>query len=426
MKTIPKDAIRHGWRVAFAAGLASYVDAGAIAGTGTALVILQEHLGLSAEQIGQLSALLTIMIAAGALIGGRLGDRLGRRRVFLATLAVFVLAALALALFPSIVVLYVGLAALGFAAGADLPVSMAMIAESAPEDKRGKMVTFTHVLWMAGVLGVIIISILFGNTGVFGAQIIYGHLAVVALLAVALRWGIRESRLWAEVHNSPADEESVDLRTLRSLLTPALLAPLVATGLFYALINIAANTNGQFFTYLFVNVAGTDVTTASLFALGVLILSILGLFIMMKVADTSRRRRWFIFAAVISLAGLVVPLTFGINALTLVIMGVLGAIGGAIAGEPMYKIWTQELFPTSHRSTAQGITIAFARLVAAGAALVTPAIISVDPHLLFIFLIIASSTAYIIGIFWIFRLRSFLTPNYDEHMQQNARQITAD
>ena len=60
------------------------------------------------------------------------------------------------------------------------------------------------------------------------------------------------------------------------------------------------------------------------------------------------------------------PLVFGVTAVTLVVMGVLGALGGAIAGEPMYKIWSQELFPTSHRSTAQGITIAFARLVAAG------------------------------------------------------------
>ena len=179
-----KEANRHGWRVAFAAGLASYIDAGAIAGTGTALVIMQGSLGLEAAQVGQLSALLTIMIAVGAIIGGRLGDRFGRRRVFLVTLTVYVIAALTLAFVPGIAPLYLGLAALGLAAGADLPVSMAMIAESAPENKRGKMVTFSHMLWMAGILGVIVISIFFGNAGTLGAQIIYGHLAVVALIAI--------------------------------------------------------------------------------------------------------------------------------------------------------------------------------------------------------------------------------------------------
>ena len=423
-------ATRHGWRVAFASGLASYVDAGAIAGTGTALVILQGPLGLTPGQIGQLSALLTVMIAGGALIGGRLGDRLGRRRVFLATLSIFIVAAFALMLFPSVPVLYVGLALLGFAAGADLPVSMAMIAESAPEDKRGKMVTFTHVLWMAGILGVIVISIFFGNAGMLGAQIIYGHLAVVALLAVALRWGIKESRLWTETRNvavgdDAVDGERVDLSSLRALFAPKLLAPLVATGLFYALVNIAANTNGQFSTYLFVNVAGTDVATASMLGLGILLLSVAGLFVMMKIVDTSKRHRSFVIAAILALAGLAVPLVFGITAVTLVVMGVLGALGGAIAGEPMYKIWSQELFPTSHRSTAQGITIAFARLVAAGAALVTPLIISAGPTLLFVFLIITSGAAYLIGIFWIFRMRTFLKGDGGVTVTQDARQNVA-
>lgn len=403
-----KLANRRGWRVAFAAGLASYVDAGAIAGTGTALVILQGPLGLTPAHIGQLSALLTVMIAVGALVGGRLGDRFGRRKVFLITLSVYILAAILLMLVPSVALLYVGLAVLGVAAGADLPVSMAMIAESAPEDKRGKMVTFSHLLWVAGILGVIVISIFFGNAGVIGAQIIYGHLAVVGLIAVALRWGIPESRLWTEARNLPLDEERVDLRSLRALFTPKLVAPLVATGLFYALVNIAANTNGQFSTYLFVNVAGVDIATASMLGLGVLLLGVGSLFIMMRVADSSKRNRSFIIAAALGIVGLAVPLVFGVTALTLVIMGVLGAVAGAVAGEPVYKIWSQELFPTSHRSTAQGITIAFARLVAAAAALVTPLIISAGPQLLFGFLIVTSAAAYLIAIFWIFRMRTYI------------------
>ncbi len=403
-----KAATRQGWRVAFAAGLASYVDAGAIAGTGTALVILQGSMGLTPGQIGQLSALLTIMIAVGALVGGLLGDRYGRRRVFLVTLTVLVMAAVLLMLVPNLALLYVGLAILGLAAGADLPVSMAMIAESAPEDKRGKMVTFSHVLWMAGILGVIVISIFFGNAGVLGAQIIYGHLAVVALIAVALRWGIPESRLWSESRIRPVDEERVDVRSLRALFTPKLFAPLAATGLFYALVNIAANTNGQFSTYLFVNVAGVDVATASMAGLGILVLSVAGLFVMMRIADSSNRRRSFIVAAALALVGLAVPLVFGVSALTLIIMGVLGVLAGAVAGEPIYKVWSQELFPTSHRSTAQGITIAFARLVAAAAALVTPLIIAAGPQLLFVFLFVTSAAAYLIGIFWIFRMRSYI------------------
>lgn len=415
-----KEANRHGWRVAFAAGLASYIDAGAIAGTGTALVIMQGSLGLEAAQVGQLSALLTIMIAVGAIIGGRLGDRFGRRRVFLVTLTVYVIAALTLAFVPGIAPLYLGLAALGLAAGADLPVSMAMIAESAPENKRGKMVTFSHMLWMAGILGVIVISIFFGNAGTLGAQIIYGHLAVVALIAIVLRWRLPESRVWTESITLPTDDERVDLRSIRTLFSPKLIAPLVATGLFYALVNITANTNGQFSTYLFVNVAGVDVATASMVGLAILVLSVGGLFIMLRVVDGAGRHRAFVIASILALAGLLTPIVFGVNVVTLLVMGVLGALGGAVAGEPMYKIWSQELFPTQHRSTAQGITIAFARLVAAGVALVTPLIITAGPTLLFVFLFTTSAIAYLIGIFWIFRMRTFLRTPAKEPAREEA------
>ena len=35
--------------------------------------------------------------------------------------------------------------------------------------------------------------------------------------------------------------------------------------------------------------------------------------------------------------------------------------GGALAGEPFYKTWSQELFPTMLRTTAQGLTFGIAR-----------------------------------------------------------------
>jgi inositol transporter-like SP family MFS transporter len=41
---------------------------------------------------------------------------------------------------------------------------------------------------------------------------------------------------------------------------------------------------------------------------------------------------------------------------------VLFGFGGALAGEPFYKTWSQELFPTMLRTTAQGLTFGVARL----------------------------------------------------------------
>jgi inositol transporter-like SP family MFS transporter len=299
--------------------------------------------------------------------------------------------------------LYAGVVLLGFAAGADLPVSMAMISESAPPGKKGKMVTFSHVLWMAGVLVVMALGILVGDLGEVGARILYGHLLLVALIVLVLRTGLPESREWTRTRLETTSAHS-NLNSLRHLVRSRYLVPLVATGLFYSIANVAANTNGQFSTYLYINVAGASVATASAFGLLGFGCSFIGMFLTMRIVDTRWRMPVFAVATAISIAAFIIPAALGVSTWTLAVMGVLYSVGGAIAGEPMFKVWSQELFPTSYRSSAQGITIAFTRIVAAAIALITPQIISAGAQALFIFLILTTLASCLIGILWLARI----------------------
>lgn len=395
------------WWIAIVAGMASFLDAAAIAGTGTGLLLFQEEFGFGADVYGQLSAILTFTVAVGALAGGFLSDRFGRRRVFTVTVAMFAIGAAILAVAPAVAALYLGILLIGLAAGADLPASMAMIAESAPEGSKGKMVAFSHILWMAGILAVVGIGVFVGGMGGAGARILYGILAAIAVLTILARIGLPESGEWQRAHtgaivNAPRAEAPAS--GARALLAAGFVVPLIALSLFYAIANIPANTNGQFSAYLYVNAAGTDVSTANLYGLIGIGVSLVGNLTLMRLVDTKYRMIGFVIGLVLSIVGFLIPVIAGVNVATLVSMGVFYALGGAIAGEPMFKVWAQELFPTLHRSTAQGIAIAFTRVIAAIVALFTPIIITAGPSTMFVVLIVSTVIAGLIGLFWIPRL----------------------
>jgi len=249
--------------------------------------------------------------------------------------------------------------------------------------------------------------------GGLGARILYGFLLAVALVVLALRSTLPESQAWETANDTrtasiaianAGGTKAADTGAFANLFRSGNIVPLVALGLFYAIANIAANTSGQFGTYLYVNVANSDVPTASRMALATMTVSILGMFTLMRLVDTRWRMLAFGIGAVLNIAAAVVPAVLGVTVPTLVVMGLLGAMGGAVAGEPMFKVWAQELFSTLYRSSAQGVMIAFTRVVAAAVALVTPAIIADGPQNLFIFLALSTAVACVIGFFWVARL----------------------
>src|SRR3954466_6147601 len=73
-----------GWRDTILAGLANYIDAGSIVAGSVALALWQEAYGLSNTTLGVLGAFGPNAISAGigALIGGRLCDLLGRKKIY--------------------------------------------------------------------------------------------------------------------------------------------------------------------------------------------------------------------------------------------------------------------------------------------------------------------------------------------------------
>ncbi|WP_241155554.1 MFS transporter [Brachybacterium sp. EE-P12] len=364
------------WRVAVICGMASYIDAAAIVSSGTALVLYQHSIGLSEGQIGVLSAALTLSIALGAFTGGSLGDRFGRRSVFLCTMAMIVVGALLLILAPSFTPLLVGMVLVGIGTGADLPVSLASISEAAADHNRGKLIGFSQILWFTGIIGANVFGIIAGDLGRLGGQIMFAHVGLVALVVMIARLSVPESTTWSVARA----ERSAGATTVRArsasildiLRDRTLLIPFLAIAGFYTLTNIGANTGGQFGTYIGVNVVGLSVRTQSFLGIVMLGVGMLGALVFMRLVDTPWRMRAYAVGALLLAGSYLVPVALGFSAVPWIAQSFFNAIGGAFAFEAIMKVWSQESFPTLLRSTVQGYVIAIARVIAAAVALVTP------------------------------------------------------
>ncbi|GAA1489798.1 MFS transporter [Brachybacterium sacelli] len=374
------------WWVAIVCGMASYIDAAAIVSSGTALVLYQQTLGVTGGQIGILSAALTLSIAIGALTGGRLGDRFGRRKVFIVTMAMVVIGCMLLVLAPGFAGLFAGTVLLGLGSGADLPVSLSTISEAASSTNRGKLLGFSQIFWFGGILATNALSAIIGGLGQLGGQILFGHVGIVALAVLVLRVTIPESTTWSEAHTERAS--GVDtVRAQRTGIKDVLgkkifLIPFLALLVFYTLTNIGANTGGQFGTYIAVNVVGLSVQVNSLIGIFGMPLGMLWGLWFMRIVDGRLRMHYFVFGAICLVVSYLLPVLLGFSIPVWLAMQVLNGLGGAFAFEAIMKVWSQESFPTLLRSSVQGSIIAVARVVAAGVALVTPAL-ATTPKLLY-------------------------------------------
>jgi EmrB/QacA subfamily drug resistance transporter len=102
-----------------------------------ALTSIREDLGASLEALEWTVNAYTLAFAVFLLTGAALGDRFGRKRTFLAGLAIFTTASAAAALAPTTEALIGARAFQGLGAAILAPLSLTLLSTSAPAEKRG-------------------------------------------------------------------------------------------------------------------------------------------------------------------------------------------------------------------------------------------------------------------------------------------------
>src|SRR5688500_15099672 len=103
----------------------------------TALPSLREDLGASIEDLESTVNAYTLSFTVFLLSASALGDRIGRRTVFLGGLALFTVASAAAALAPDTATLIVARAVQGMGAAVVAPLSLTLLSDAFPAEKRG-------------------------------------------------------------------------------------------------------------------------------------------------------------------------------------------------------------------------------------------------------------------------------------------------
>src|SRR6478752_8480912 len=183
----PGHITRQQWNWSALAGMASYLDAGSIVALGAGMALFQKKFGLTDRMVGALAAIgpNAIGCALGAFLGGWLGDKLGRKRIYQYDLLVYAAGILCIAFAMNREMLFLGTVVVGLAVGADVPTSLALVGEFAPDKARGKLLGFTQVAWCLGPTLVLWLALALASFGLLGIRIVFFHLFIVAMITWA-------------------------------------------------------------------------------------------------------------------------------------------------------------------------------------------------------------------------------------------------
>ena len=370
--------------LAVAAGIGSMLGSGIIVGLSATITVWQEGLQLSNAQVGQLSGIMTFAIAFGSLMGGRIADKIGRVFFFNWINLLYAVGAVVCIFAQNFWTLLAGLIIAGWASGADLPVSMTVVSHDAPNDSpAARLVSLTQVFWQLGVFISFICAFLVSAlSGATGGRVVFAILAIFAVIAFVWRVtsptfkkfhdeaDARDAQMGVTAHDTNVSVTKILFGRNKVMLLSFLAAILI----FYVGWNLLANTWGQFQTFMFAK-AGASQSLAT--GLGI-ILNFITLILNIafaSVAGGKYRNKAFVAGIVIQLSAMIIMALAGTNLWVIVGATAFMNLGSPLAGEAIYKVWTQESFPIEIRASIQGYINGFSRLCCGLFALITPMLV---------------------------------------------------
>ncbi len=202
---------RFHWMVIFGLGTAWILD-----GLEVQIVAsggYEKSLGMGSTEVGLTAAIYLVGQVAGALFFGRLTDKLGRKRLFVLTLLIYLVGSGLAGLSPNVWFLYVFRFVAGVGIGGEYSAINSAIDELIPGKYRGRVdLAINGTYWAGATIGAFA-SFFFLDTDRFsenvGWRIAFFIGPVLGLFIIYLRRHIPESPRWLVTHGQPDRAEEI-------------------------------------------------------------------------------------------------------------------------------------------------------------------------------------------------------------------------
>jgi MFS transporter, sugar porter (SP) family len=198
------------WRVAFIAGLGGILygyDMGIIA---AALIFVRDSFHITIQMQEIVVSIVLVGAMLGAIIGGSVADRIGRRATLLWGAALFIVGSILAPLSPNVLTLIVARALLGLAIGFTSVTAPVYVSELAPPQSRGRLISLYQLALTVGIALADLVG--YGLAGREAWRWMFGIGALPAVLFLLLTLTLPESPRWLFAQNKLVEAESV-LRT---------------------------------------------------------------------------------------------------------------------------------------------------------------------------------------------------------------------
>lgn len=347
-----------GMKETIAVSLTNYLDSGCIVAGASGLTLWAEHFGLSSFSVGLLGALSANAFGAavGALVGGRLADKFGRKFIYTYNLLVYMFGALFIIFAMNFPMLLAGFLIMGLSVGAGVPASWSYIAEMAHPDSRAHNIGISQLAWSLGPAIIFTLGVILAPLGLLGNRLLFVSLVLVAIVAWSLQRQLEESKDWEEenARQAVATEKAHSYKELFSnVVNKRSIVFLVGVYLFW---NLVAGAMGFFMPFVYETVGGLTNSQANMLQAVMWIFTSLGSYFgFAKLGDKVDHRKFYFVGAIMAAASWVVLTFVGMSWLGLWVFVILWGISAGIGAQAFYALWASELFPTKFRGGAQGV-----------------------------------------------------------------------